>query len=568
MGIKDIFPAKASFNNGDRVEIVAIFEDLKEDKNYFLIYSLYHLNERLYSKTIDITPFEQERIIEIDNLLDEGDMAGYGFEAELYEDGKAVSISSTSFDVLKSWTYAPRYGFLSDFSLKDLEDEEDLKEMNRFHLNVVQFYDWMYRHHNLISIESVFIDPLGRELSMDVVKDKINLVHKYGMKALAYGAVYGAGPDFFNKNMNMALYDNTGKPIGFEGFLYVMDISKENTWRNHIINEFKKAMELGFDGIHMDQYGFPKEAVSIIEDKRAVRRLREDFPDFINDVKKSLNESFNDVCITFNAVNNWPVDTVSKADEDCVYIEVWPPNDTYQDLYTIITNAKKYAPLKQVVLAAYIKPYSNDLNLPIEYAQNTAVMAMAVIFASGGFHLLLGEKFGVLNDPYFPKYRELDNEKYIKEIRSYFDFIVRYEEILYDLSIVDNTMAYTGGINGEYTFKGADFSPKAEANKVWTMIKEKPGYKIINLINFTGIDNMNWNEPKDKRPNVVKDIEVTALVTDEVDGVYLASPDLENGRSIELEYEYVPHAQGSAIRFRVPELRMWDLVYVVLKNNS
>ncbi|SKA93047.1 dextranase [Caloramator quimbayensis] len=565
MGIKDIFPAKASFDKKDKVQIIVEFEELKEAKTYFFIYSIYHLSDRIYTKKLDINPSVKEIRIDIDNVIGEGDMIGYGFEAELYEEGQVISFSNSSFDVLKSCNYAPRYGFLSDFFIKDLGDEEDLKIMNKFHLNVVQFYDWMYRHHDLIPQENVFIDPLGRELSLDVVKEKMNISHKYGMKNLAYGAVYAAGPEFYNKNKDMALYDNTGKPIGFDGFLYVMDISKYNPWRRHIINEFKKAIEIGFDGIHMDQYGFPKEAVSIIEDKKTIRSLREDFPDFINDVKKSLKNSFGDVIVAFNSVNNWPVDTVSKADADCVYIEVWPPNDTYQDLYNIITNAKRYAPLKQVVLAAYIKPFSKDLNVEIEHAQNTAIMAMAVIFASGAFHLLLGEKYGVLNDPYFPKYRELNDKKSIKELRNYYDFIVRYEELLYDFSIVDTTMTCTGGINGEYIFEGAKFSPKAETDKVWTLITEKLGYKIINLVNFTGIENMNWNETKTKRPETIKDIEVTALIVDDIEGIYLASPDFNDGKSIELDFEYVPHGQGKAIRFNVPKLFVWDLIYIVLK---
>jgi dextranase len=508
---------------------------------------------------------DKEMIIQIHIEKVEGNMAGYGVEAELSDESGNVYTASTAFDVLKSWKHAPRYGFLSDFSLQDSGDEEDLREMNKLHINVVQFYDWMYRHHELLPPQNVFIDPLGRELSIDTVREKINYSHKYGMKALAYGAVYGAGKSFFEANMDMALYDNVGNPMGFGGFLYIMDISNKSGWKCHIIREFEKAIEFGFDGIHMDQYGFPKEAVSIVGGNRVVRRLKHDFPDFINDTKNYLKEKYEDICISFNAVNNWPVDTVAKSEEDCVYIEIWPPNDTYQDLYNIITNAKRYAPEKQVVLAAYIKSYSKEANLPLEYGQNSAIMTMAVIFASGGFHILLGEKNGILNDQYFPKYRQLEKEDYIREIRNYYDFIVRYEELLYDLDIVDNTMAYTGGINGEYTFKGGNFSPKAEADSIWTIIKEKPGYKIINLVNFTGVESMNWNEGKDKRPDVVRNIEIKALITDDVEGVYVASPDMDSCKSVKLDFKYVSHDQGRAISFTVPELRMWDLVYVVLK---
>lgn len=232
----------------------------------------------------------------------------------------------------------------------------------------------------------------------------------------------------------------------------------------------------------------------------------------------------------FNAVNNWPVETAAKSDEDAVYIEVWPPNDTYQDLYNLISNAKKYAENKQVILAAYMKPFSLT-DMPAVHKENSGLLAMAVIFASGGFHLLLGEKDGVLTEAYYPAYATISSDEYKLKMRSFYDFIVKYEELIYSLDIKDCTMAYTGGINDEYVFRGTKYSPKAEPGCVWTLVKERPGYKIINLINFNGIYDMNWNECKENTPVLVRDIEVTALVAEKVGGVYAASPDIDWGKA-------------------------------------
>ncbi|GKX67643.1 glycoside hydrolase family 66 protein [Inconstantimicrobium mannanitabidum] len=561
MIIKDIYPAKAQFKVGEKISINVELEGKFESE--ILKCKVYRLHEEVRILEISLSSKQENVTFEFDVDNQEKLISGYGVEVELYHEGQVLQKLSTAFDILPSWKYAPRYGFLADFSKTDLDDKEDLKEMNKFHLNIVQYYDWMYRHHDLIPKSDIFIDPLQRELSLSTVKDKIDLSHKYGMEAIAYGAVYASAPEYYKKNKDLGIYKNNGDIYGFGDFLYMMDISRENKWHDHIINEFHKVIKLGFDGIHMDQYGFPKEAISSANGKRAVRNLREDFPNLINDTRNYIEESGEKVSLIFNAVNNWPVETVAKSEEDAVYIEVWPPNDTYQDLYNLITNAKKYAPEKQVILAAYMKPFLEELNIPVEQAENATLLTMATIFASGGFHLLLGENRGILDDPYYPKYRTIENEEFNKKLRNYYDFMVKYEELLFDFDLIDTSMINTGGINTEYVVRGVQASPKAEADKVWSLIKEKAQFKVINLVNFKEIQDMNWNEPKVKLPSKVENIEMSVLTCNDVKGIYLASPDFEDGKAVRLNFNYAEGDQGNEIRFVVPKLEIWDLIYIV-----
>lgn len=87
------------------------------------------------------------------------------------------------------------------------------------------------------------------------------------------------------------------------------------------------------------------------------------------------------------------------------------------------------------------------------------------------FILLLGENNAVLTEAYYSDYYKIQNKDFTQKMRNYYDFIVAYEELLFDSELIDNTMTYTGGINEEYIFEGSDFSVKAEANKVWTQVK-------------------------------------------------------------------------------------------------
>lgn len=560
MIIKEIYPARAQFRKGEKIKVIVEIEGHNTSSK--LRCNVYRLHDNILSLDKYVSSSENHVVFEFDINSDEF-MSGYGVEVELYENNKKVQTLNTAFDILSSWKYAPRYGFLSDFSPSELEDKDDLKEMNKYHLNVVQYYDWMYRHHDLIPKSDVFIDPLQRELSLNTINSKIELAHKYGMEAIAYGAVYASAPEYYKEHKDLAIYKNNGEVFGFGDFLYMMDISRESKWHDHIIEEFYKAIKLGFDGIHMDQYGYPKEAMSNANGVWAIRNLREDFPNLINDTRSYIEEKGEQVSLIFNAVNNWPVETVAAAQQDAVYIEVWPPNDTYQDLYNLISNAKRYASEKQVILAAYMKPFLEELNIPVEQAENAALFTMATIFASGGFHLLLGENKGVLDDPYYPKYRTIESEEFNEKLRNYYDFIVKYEELLYDFNIIDTTMVNTGGINEEYAFKGVNTSPKAEANSIWTLIKEKPGYKIISLINFNDIEDMNWNVPKEKLSSEVKNIEVSVLTCNEIKGVYAASPDFNEGKALKLDFQYVKGEQGNKVKFTVPELKVWNLIYIV-----
>lgn len=276
--------------------------------------------------------------------------------------------------------------------------------------------------------------------------------------------------------------------------------------------------------------------------------------------------------LIFNAVNNWPIETAAQSDEDCMYIEVWPPNDTYNDLYYLITNAKKLWGNKQVILAAYMAPFLEGKHTQLEFAENATILTMAAIFASGGFHLLLGENNGILRDAYYVNYLSDSNDSFIITLRNYYDFIVAYEELLFDYTITDNTMTYSGGINEEYKFKALKsvnpndsitFLPKAKPNCIWSIVKEKPGVKIIQLLNYVGIDSIEWNVEKSKMPTEIENIEVVALIVENVKKVYYASPDINNGQSTELDFKYVKHPAGKAIRFIVPKLKVWDMIYII-----
>ncbi|PZS00596.1 MAG: hypothetical protein DLM69_06250, partial [Candidatus Chloroheliales bacterium] len=99
---------------------------------------------------------------------------GYGLDAALYAGGdELIAEGSGAFDVLARWSDAPRYGFLADFAPGQSDVAARCDRLARYHLNVVQFYDWMWRHYQLLPPQDDFSDALGRQLSLGVVREAI-----------------------------------------------------------------------------------------------------------------------------------------------------------------------------------------------------------------------------------------------------------------------------------------------------------------------------------------------------------------------------------------------------------
>lgn len=325
-------------------------------------------------------------------------------------------LASAGFDVLDHWTQTPRYGFLTDFTPERKNPAAAIQTLNRYHINGLQFYDWMYKHEDYLTDSDPYKDPLGRELSIKTVSDLIEAAHQYRMAAMPYTAIYAATYPFYQEHADWTLYDRDQKPhqLG-ENFLIIMDASAGSEFGQHLLSEFEDVLDnTAFDGIHLDQYGYPKIAFDINGEPVNVE---DNFVEMINATKELAQAKDPKNTVIFNAVNNWPVNKVALSDEDLIYIEVWEPHDYFIDLHNLIRQAQRLDPEKPVVLAAYNEP---------EHLHNV-ILSDAIIFASGGSHIELGENGNMLQDPYFPNYGTMSETLTSQMVRMY-DFYVRYQD--------------------------------------------------------------------------------------------------------------------------------------------
>ena len=461
-----------------------------------------------------------------------------------------------AFDVTDSRRYVTRYGFLSDFTARD-NDICDVEWMRDLHLNAVQFYDWMYRHDRLLPPQTEYTDPLGREMCLSSVKKKIDACKAMGIRPFAYGAIYAATKQTFQSHPEWGMYTMDGKPLLFADWLNYMDISPDSGWPAHLLGEYRKAIEFGCSGIHMDTYGFPKFTWNA--EGRPVE-LEQEFPGLINDAAKQVRECDMEAGVIFNAVNNWPMEAVARADQDAVYIEVWPPNDSYYDLYTLVRNAKRCSG-KCVVLAAYMKPF---ITSPGEKAERALRLTWAAISASGGTQLVFGEDRAALQDSYYANYARLDR-KFAAVVQKYCDFLVRYADLMYDDPGTDVSKTSACGINEDICLisEQCSFSADAAADTVWTVIRSSHRRVSLHLINLCGNDNQ-WNRGKEK-PRTIENILLRLRLDRPLKGIYCASPDNESLAARELPCSCEQTAQGRVYELMIPKVEYWTAVWVEVR---
>jgi len=559
----DIYPLKAQYKNGDSIELAAEFANhTNEEASLLLILNILMLNEEIARQEVPIVlPPRSRQQIRLNAGSFDTDYSGYGADADLYAKGSLIASLSTSFDVVSDWRKAMRYGFLSDFEAEEADNHEDVEWLNKLHLNMVQFYDWMYRHDELVKEDESYTDLMGRMVSPDMVKSKVASCQAHGMNAIAYGAVYAASHAFAEQHPEWRLYTSAGQPYDFIGIFNIMNTAADSPWHRHIIGQYRDAVErMGFDGIHMDTYGFPKTGWSQLDGKLRLERLEEHFPILINGTRAELAEAKEDICLIFNNVGNWPVNTVAKADQDAIYVEVWKPYERYSHLRDIIEWSRHQSDGKPVILAAYLKPFREPGPLGIEGAQHAFRLLNAVVTAHGATHLLHGENGGLLTQGYYVDHSRAADD-FRRVIRDYCDFGVRYGHILHDRTLRDVSMTHADGDNLEYEFAGFAYSTYGEAGKVWTIIREREDRKLIHFINLCGLSDDYWNEGKEEPLPAVGRV-IRIAVDYPIEALFVASPDTDGGRPQSLNYRMESAGRGLVAVIELPPLSFYDMLYI------
>ena len=488
------------------------------------------------------------------------DFKGYMAEVYMEDNGTETIYATIGIDVSSEWTKFPRYGFLSDYSqMEEDEVEEVIQNLNRHHINGIQFYDWHNKHHKPLPIDrgqpaSSWKDIINKDVYLSTVKSYISAAHRYNMKAMYYNLIYGAWDDAQENGVDRRWYvykDNTHSNKDFHPLsspflsnLYVLDPSN-TLWQDYYKLENNTVYQhLDFDGFHMDQLGDR----GMVYDYDGIQlNLSQSFEPFINAMKSGAQEKYN----VMNAVNQYGQQGIASASTDFLYTEVWNPNNSYNDLSSIIRQNDVYGGgEKNTVLAAYV---NYDLANQQGYFNTPSVlMTDAVIFAFGGAHLELGEH--MLVKEYFPNNNLSMKEDLKKSLVAYYDFQVAYQNLLRD-----------GGTFNVVPLQSLDGKLSlcnwpADLGEVGVVSKLLQDKQVISLINFSNATTTEWrdNSGIQASPVQIENAQILLKSAEQVQNIWVASPDIAGGASRAINFAQ----EGESVSFTLPELKYWTMIVV------
>lgn len=413
-----------------------------------------------------------------------GALGGGGYGVEIEVDGAVVA--RTAVEVVEAPRARLRYGFVASYrSGKDTAAVA--RFARRLHLNGILFYDWAYRHAELLGGGEQYDDALGQPISLATVRELVDAVQAAGSRAIGYAAVYAVGPNEWDAWKEHALLAPSGEPYALGDFLFLVDPAAE-PWLAHFRGELARAVEeLGFDGFHLDQFGYPKFAAS--PDGRAID-VSDSFVRGIEGVREALPEAQ----LVFNNVNDFPTWRTGSAPQDAVYIEVWEPHTTLGSLAAVANRARAAAGGKPIVFAAYQHVYDSA---DAAASDRATAFTMATLFSHGATQLLAGEDGRILVDPYYVRNHEAEPQT-IEMLARWYDFLVEHDAILQDPAIVDVTGSYAGEYNGDLdvAYASTPVSCDAVAGTVWRRITSTQHGLVVHLVNLAGQADTLWDAPR------------------------------------------------------------------------
>lgn len=484
-----------------------------------------------------------------------------GYLVELYQktdEGDNI-LSTIGVDVSSDWDRFPRYGFLSKFGPMDkAQSDAIIDNLNRFHINGVQFQDWHYKHHWPLGGTAenpleTYLDIASRNTSLTTLKNYISQIHHYGMKAIFYNLCFGVLDDAEEDGVSKDWYlynessckNINNHPLGapFKSSIYLVDPGNVQ-WQEYLAakNDDVYAV-LDFDGYQIDQLGNRGQLYNASGQKV---NLPAGYASFINAMKAKHPSKD----LIMNAVSNYGADKIIGTGKTVFgYNEMWAGESGFSSLRSAVEDNYRFSDNEcRTVFAAYMNYNVAD---GLGYFNTPGVLLTdAVIFALGASHLELGEH--MLGKEYFPNSNLVMKPELQEALVHYYDFLVGYENLLRDGGSFDD-LAVTS-VNSDY--KLTSWPP--QTGKLTTLTKKVGNRQVVHVFNFINADSTSWRDIDGTmpEPDLLESVVIDIPAQGTVKRVWMATPDHNGGALEELTFK-----EGAGkVRVSIPHLKYWDMI--------
>jgi dextranase len=410
----------------------------------------------------------------------------------------------------------------------------------------VQVYDWMETYSSPLAEPGKYLDPLGRTIVRAELEELIKGIKHLGAVAQAYAPVCAADEEFSLTHHQWILYRNDGLPQSLGTLLKIMDPANRG-WQQHWIEGYGRAIdELGFDGIHLDTYGYPRSAVNVGGELVSVENGYDDFV-------KAVRAARPNEVISFNQVNGVPRGFTAPTSPAFRYVEVWPPNDRWRHLEGLIARSDGDAASMGDTLAIYPPVWTFDRS----DALRTCVLSEAVVTMLGASILLWGDSDGVLRHPYYVDHETLSTEERIAALQ-WHRFALRCRDLW--RTGEDTTWYELDDENAAVKVRSdVSTSPEPVGGGLFCRVRRHEGRVAVGLIDLTGSANGSWSSRT--ASGSCRSAEVTILVEEpETWRAQMAVLGFEGGRFLDVPTGVSAHREGRAVTCSVPLESGWTVL--------
>lgn len=298
------------------------------------------------------------------------------------------STAATAIDVSSNWTHFPRIGALTSYpsSTTTTSAEADITNLERkYHINAVQFYDWMWRHENPVqknpdgSLPSTWTAWNGDVISPAAVKTFIAAAHNHTVAAMPYTMSYAALQNYqtvSGVSPSWGLnYASTGQPWAFmmkpnqpNTNLYIFNPAN-TSWQNYITAKYiDEVNTMGFDGVHLDQLG---NWGAMTDTSGNPVDIPSGLASLVAASRTALNASASGKVLGINAVDGFGGDNVATGkNTNYLYSELWDNHETYSAIKTYLDTQQAESGAIPSVIAAY--PNTKNDAGPVYEAESAA----------------------------------------------------------------------------------------------------------------------------------------------------------------------------------------------------
>jgi dextranase len=411
---------------------------------------------------------------------------------------------------------------------------------------VVQVYDWMESYSRPLADDGTYKDPLGRPIDRGALIALIEGIKQMGAVAQAYSPVCAADEAFAEGHQGWLLRRNDGTPESLGSLLQIMDPGSSG-WQAHWISTYGAALdELGFDGLHLDTYGYPRNALDVNAKPVDVDA---GYADFVRFVRSSRPNAV----ISFNQVNGVPRAFAAPERPGFRYSEVWPPNDQWRHLEGLLQRSAGVHPHQGDTLSIYPPVWEGQR----DEALRTCVLSEAIVATLGASTLIWGDDHGVLRHPYYVDHEMLLASE-IETVRAWHRFSLRCRDLF--LSGVDTSWYELADENASVsvTWTGT-CGPEPIGGSLYARVRRSQDSVVVSLIDLSGSHDGSWLSGTPRGDCDGANITVLVDMPEQWD-VEAAVLGVDGGRFSTVTNSIVAHREGRAIACAVPIIDGWSIV--------